>query len=205
MQQVSDHLALCIGSNLPKSNYVARAFKTTCSFFKCTRNTLTDFKSPKESQLTSENQLFEYINYCTEINVNLLLNSCNFHRKFRFTFSLILSENASNVHFREAKFQNVPPSALVLSTHDPIYAGPTLNCFRRACLTCMKSYLIEQTRLDLTSTEKWVVLMHNIAFNQHCIFWYFLLTSGFIQSSNVFSLPGPIIKLNSSKVWFTKR
>ena len=44
-------------------------------------------------------------NYCTEIDINLLLNTCNFHRKFRFIFSLILSENAPNVHFREAKFQ----------------------------------------------------------------------------------------------------
>ena len=32
----------------------------------------------------------------------------NFHHKFRFIFSLILSENAPNVHSREAKFQNFP-------------------------------------------------------------------------------------------------
>ena len=69
-----------------------------------------DFKSPKELQLTFGNQLFEYINYRTEIDVNLLLNTCNFHRKFRFTLSLhvILSENVPNVDFREAKFQNFP-------------------------------------------------------------------------------------------------
>ena len=31
-----------------------------------------------------------------------------FHRNFRLIFSLHLSENAQNVHFREAKFQNFP-------------------------------------------------------------------------------------------------
>ena len=71
-------------------------------------------KSPKELQLTFEKQLFEYIHlvlFSTEIHVKLLtlqLNTCNFHRKFRFIFSVILSENAPNVHFREAKFQNFP-------------------------------------------------------------------------------------------------
>ena len=50
-----------------------------------------------------------YIHYCTEININLLLNTCNqFYHKFRFIFSLNLSENTQNVHFREAKFQNFP-------------------------------------------------------------------------------------------------
>ena len=39
---------------------------------------------------------------------NLLLNTCNFHRKFRLIFSLVLSENVPNVDFREAKFQNFP-------------------------------------------------------------------------------------------------
>ena len=51
---------------------------------------------------------FENIHYLTEINVNLLLNKCNFHRKFRLIFSLILSENAHNMDFKEAKFQNFP-------------------------------------------------------------------------------------------------
>ena len=55
-----------------------------------------------------ENELFECIHYCTEINVNLLPNTCNFHHKFRFIFSLILSENMKNVYFREAEFQNFP-------------------------------------------------------------------------------------------------
>ena len=58
--------------------------------------------------LPFENQLFGYIHYCTEININLLLNTCNFHRKFRFIFSLNLSDNTQSVHFREAKFQNFP-------------------------------------------------------------------------------------------------
>ena len=61
-----------------------------------------------QQQLTFKNQLFEYIHYCTEINVNLLLNICNFHHKFWLNFLLILSENAPNVDFGEAKFQNFP-------------------------------------------------------------------------------------------------
>ena len=56
--------------------------------------------------LPFENQLFGYIYHCTEININLLPNTCNFHCKFWFIFSLNLSENMQNVHFREAKFQN---------------------------------------------------------------------------------------------------
>ena len=39
---------------------------------------------------------------------DILSNTCNFHRKFRFILPLHLSENAQNVHFREAKFQNFP-------------------------------------------------------------------------------------------------
>ena len=68
-------------------------------------------------------------NYCTEIDINLLLNTCNFHRKFWFIFSLILSENAPNVHFREAKFQNFPggPCVLVPSALVPSFAGPTMG------------------------------------------------------------------------------
>ena len=61
--------------------------------------------------LPFENQLFGYIHYCTEnpeTNINLLPNTCNFHRKFGFIFSLYLTDNAQNVHFREAKFQNFP-------------------------------------------------------------------------------------------------
>ena len=42
------------------------------------------------------------------INANLLLNTSNCLCKFWFIFSLILSENAPNVHFREVQFQNFP-------------------------------------------------------------------------------------------------
>ena len=93
--------------------------------------------------LPFENQLLGYIHYCTEIpeiNINLLPNTCNFHRKIRFNFSLQLSKNAQNVHFREAKFKNFPgsmppepPSVLVPSALHIIFAGITLNCFHRAC------------------------------------------------------------------------
>ena len=88
-----------------------------------------------------ENQLFGYIHYCTEININLLLNTCNFHLMFRFIFSLNLSENTQNMLFREKinfkisqerMFPN-PPSVLAPLTLDPIFARLTLNCFHRAC------------------------------------------------------------------------
>ena len=89
-----------------------------------------------------ENQLFGYIHYCIEININFLTNTCNFYRKFRFIFSLNLSGHAQNVHFREAKFQNFPgegghatgpPSVLAPSALDAIFAGLTINCFHRSC------------------------------------------------------------------------
>ena len=80
-----------------------------------------------------------YATYCTkisEININLLSNTCSFHRTFRFLFSLHLSEN---VHFRKAKFQNFPgehtpgpPSLLAPSALHTNFGGLTLNCFRRA-------------------------------------------------------------------------
>ena len=84
------------------------------------------------------------IHYCTEININLLQNTCNFHRKFRFTFSLILSENASNVYFREAKFQNLPgehtPDPRTFALHSilanqfwPASAGPDPGFFLFTC------------------------------------------------------------------------
>ena len=76
----------------------------------------------------------------SEINFNLLPNTCNFHRMFRFIFSLHLSENAKNVHFGEAKFQNFPgkhapvsPSVLAPSALHTSFARLTLKCFRRAC------------------------------------------------------------------------
>ena len=74
----------------------------------------------------------------------LLLNTCNFRLKFRLIFSLILSENAQNVDFREAKFQNFPgehapgpPSVPAPLALDPILVLSTLYCFRRAW-NCMQ-------------------------------------------------------------------
>ena len=61
---------------------------------------------PKELQLAFKIQLLDKIHCCTEISVNLLLNTCNFCCKSRLIFELILPYNAPNVHFREAKFQN---------------------------------------------------------------------------------------------------
>ena len=75
------------------------------------------------------------IHYCTEKNINLLLNTYNFHRKFRFILWLNLSGNTQNVHFRYVKVQNSPgsmPPDPPLALH-PIFAGQTLNCFSRAC------------------------------------------------------------------------
>ena len=71
--------------------------------------TNSGFKLPKDLHFEIKPIIiFEYIHYYTETNVNLLLNTCNIHRKFRFIFSLILSKNAPNVHFREVKSQNFP-------------------------------------------------------------------------------------------------
>ena len=105
-------------------------------------NCYYDISSATESYRNATyvwNQLFGKIHYLTEINVNLLLNTCNFHRKFRLIFPLVLSENAPNVDFREAKFQNFPgehspgpPSLLAPSALDTIWAGLTLSCFLRA-------------------------------------------------------------------------
>ena len=80
------------------------------------------------------NYLDIFITACTEI-INLLLDTCNFHRRFGFIFSLNLSEITQNVHFKEAKFQNFPdpPSVLAHLALHPISAGLTLNCFRRTC------------------------------------------------------------------------
>ena len=68
--------------------------------------------------LPFENQLFGYIHYCTEIpeiKINLLPNTCNFHRKFRFIFSLHLSENAQNVLNFKIFPGSMPPDPLLYS------------------------------------------------------------------------------------------
>ena len=131
MQQVSDHLALCVagadpgfsergGSDKPRvppptiskcycnltSPFFTRKSMVKIIFLfhvrgfgRTTRTTpgsapgigsklcseqelLLQVHKEHADGLTIENQLFEYINYCTEIHVNLLLNTCNFHLSF---------------------------------------------------------------------------------------------------------------------------
>ena len=84
--------------------------------------------------LPFENKLFGYIHYCTEIseiNINLLPNTCNFHRKFQFIFFRFISLRMPKMCTLEKL--NFPPSILAPSTLDIIFAGLTLKCFRRAC------------------------------------------------------------------------
>ena len=87
--------------------------------------------------LPFENQLFGYIHYCTEIseiNINLLPNTCSFHRKFRGYISLSMRKTCSleKLNF-PGSMPPDPPSVLAPSVLDTIFAGLTLNCFRRAC------------------------------------------------------------------------
>ena len=98
----------------------------------------TGFKPPKDLQFAFENQSLIWINPL------LNWNKCQFAAKHMPQFSLSVlvhfSENAPNMHFREAKFQIFPEehapgppySVLAPLALDPILAGPTLNCFRRA-------------------------------------------------------------------------
>ena len=94
------------------------------------------------------------------ISINFFLNTCNFHRKFRFIFSLNISENTQNVHFREAKFQNCPggggggrghASGPPKCTLDPIFAVIILNCFRRACYY---QWILVSIMLRILNTQK---------------------------------------------------
>ena len=80
--------------------------------------------------LPFENQFFGYTHYCTEININLLPDTCNFHRKFWFIFSLNFSENAQNVDFREVKFQNFPGD----HAPDPPSPSPVYSRLRHSIL-----------------------------------------------------------------------
>ena len=115
--------------------------------------------------LPFENRLFGYIHYCTEIpeiNISLLPNTCNFHRKFWFIFLLHLSENVQNVQFRETKFQNFPgehapgpPTVLAPSVLDTIFAGITLNCLRWARYY---QWVLLSIILDILRTQKDVLL-----------------------------------------------
>ena len=92
--------------------------------------------------LLFENQLFGYIHYCTEIpeiNIKLLPNTCNFYRKFRFIFRYISLRMRKmcileKINFKISRGSMPPdPSALASLVLDAIFAGLTLNCFRRAC------------------------------------------------------------------------
>ena len=89
---------------------------------------------------------------------NILSNTCNFHRKFRLILSLHLSENTQNVHFREVKFQNFPGEHAPGSPYalDTIFAGLTLNCFRRACYY---QWVIHSIILRILPTRKNVSLV----------------------------------------------
>ena len=63
------------------------------------------------------------------------LNTCNFHRKFRFTFALFsLSQMCilEKLDFKISQGNLDPSSVLAPSDFNPNLAGPTLNCFRRA-------------------------------------------------------------------------
>ena len=90
--------------------------------------------------LPFENQLFGYIHYRTEIseiNVNLLPNTCSFHRKFRRYISLRMRNMCTieklNFKISRGSMPPDPPSVLVPSALNTILAGLTLNCFGRAC------------------------------------------------------------------------
>ena len=90
--------------------------------------------------LPFENQLFGYIHYCTEIseiNINLVPNTCSFHRKFRRYISLRMHKMCTleklNFKISRGSMPLDPPSVVAPSALDTIFAGLTMNCFRRAC------------------------------------------------------------------------
>ena len=85
--------------------------------------------------LPFENQLFGYIHYCTEISeikINLLPNTFNFHRNFRRYTSLRMRKMCTfekqNFNISRGSMPPDPPSVLVPSALDTIFAGLTLNC-----------------------------------------------------------------------------
>ena len=100
-------------------------------------------------KLSFENQLFGYIHYSTEININLLLNTCNFHCRFRFTFS-------KNCSLRKRKRcilekLNFKISQGSMSQDLPIFVGLTLNCF---CRPCCYQWVILSIILHILNTQK---------------------------------------------------
>ena len=129
-----------------------------------TISSVTDSKRIETFRLKT-NYLDIFITACPEIKINFLLDTCNFHRKFRFIFSLNLSEITQNVQLREAKFQNFhgehapgsPYSVLAPSLLDPISAGLTLKCFR---WSCYYQWAIVSIILRILITQKHVSFFH---------------------------------------------
>ena len=84
---------------------------------------------PPPPGITLIGALFGYIHYCTEIseiNINLLPNTCSFHRKFWRYISLRMRKMCT-LEKLNFKISRTPLA------YDSIFAGLTLNCFRRAC------------------------------------------------------------------------
>ena len=95
---------------------------------------------PPPPGITLIGALFGYIHYCTEIseiNINLLPNTCSFHRKFWRYISLRMRKMCTleklNFKISRGSMPPDPPSVLAPSALDSIFAGLTLNCFLRAC------------------------------------------------------------------------
>ena len=72
--------------------------------------------------LPFENRLFGYIHYCTEIpeiNISLLPNTCNFHRKFWFIFCYISLRMCKMCNLEKLNFKisrgSMPPDPLLYS------------------------------------------------------------------------------------------
>ena len=95
---------------------------------------------PPPPGITLIGALFGYIHYCTEIseiNINLLPNTCSFHCKFRRYISLRMRKMCTleklNFKISRGSMPPDPPSIPAPSALDIIFARLTLNCFRRAC------------------------------------------------------------------------
>ena len=82
----------------------------------------------------------------------LLSDCCLTYAFFTASFSSLFHKFSQRMRkicfFREAKYQNFPggipsdpPSLLVPSALNPILTGPTLNCFRRACICRGNSHI----------------------------------------------------------------
>ena len=139
-------------------------YHVTC----CCKRTIVNYKyfvsdrKQKNCNLQFENQLFEYIHFCTEININLLQNTCNFNRKVSVHFFVnCLREYAKMCILEKLNFKIPrgsmppnPPSVLAPSALDPISAGLSLNCFRQiyyyqwAIVNIILRFLIKQKHVS---------------------------------------------------------